>query len=207
MDYNTSREHLKLREYGRNVQKLVELVKAEQDNEKRNQYAKTLVDLMKQVAPKSKDIQEHDQKIWDDLHIVSDFNLNVEAPYSVPEKEHINKKPDRVPYNTNKITYRHYGKNIEKLVKEAMKIEDEEEQKSAIIYLGKLMKSFYGTWNKETIDDTVILENIERLSGGKLSLNIEKVKQDNLFEQLYKTKRKPKPARSKKGGSSRRRRN
>jgi len=80
-------------------------------------------------------------------------------------------------------------KNIEKLVKEALKIQDPQDREDAIIYLGKLMKTFYGNWNKETLDDSVILKDIQAMSGGALNMTIEKVREDNLFEKLYKERK------------------
>ena len=76
-------------------------------------------------------------------------------------------------------------------MKEALKKDDEQERQESIIYLGKLMKTFYGNWNKETLDDSVILRDIQAMSGGALNMTIEKVREDNLFEKLYKDKKKP----------------
>jgi hypothetical protein len=111
----------------------------------------------------------------------------------VPEREVIFRKPDRVDYPQSNIRFKHYGKNIEKLVKEALKIEDNQDREDAIIYLGKLMKTFYGNWNKETLDDSVILKDIQAMSGGALNMTIEKVREDNLFEKLYKERKKVRP--------------
>jgi hypothetical protein len=52
------------------------------------------------------------------------------------------------------------------------------------------MKTFYGAWNKETLDDSVILRDIQAMSGGALNMTIEKVREDNLFEKLYKERKK-----------------
>ena len=191
MDYNTQRKQLILREYGRNIQNLVEFIKNTEDREKRSEYAHTAVDLMKQIAPDTTDNQEGDQKFWDDLHIISGFELDVDSEFEKPDPEVVNKRPKPMPYSNHRIKYKHYGKNIELLIEEALKKEDPQEREEAVIYIGKLMKSFYGTWNKEMIDDKTILDNINTISGGKLDLNLEQVQEDNLFERLYKSKKKP----------------
>ncbi len=211
MDYNTSLPPLILKEYGRNIQKLVNYLKSIEDKEERLKNAHTLVELMKQIAPSVKETNETNQKLWDDMYIMSDFDLELDGPYPVPEEEILHKKPERVPYVNNRIRFKHYGRNIELLVKEAIKKEDPQEREDAIIYIGKLMKSFYSSWNKEVIDDAVILDNIKAISDGALDIDLEKVKEDNLFERLYKDKRKSgrpqgKPD-NRKGGRSRRRRN
>ncbi len=211
MDYNTSLPRLILKEYGRNIQKLVNYLGTIEDEEERLKNAHTLVELMKQIAPSVKETNETNQKLWDDMHIMSEFNLDIDGPYPVPEKDVLNKKPERVPYVNNRIKYKHYGRNIELLVKEAIKKEDPQEREDAIIYIGKLMKSFYSSWNKEVIEDAVILENIKAISDGALDIDLERVKEDNLFERLYKDKRKSSRQQGKpdnrKGGRNRRRRN
>lgn len=188
MNYNTSLEPIILKEYGRNVQMLVEYLRTVEDVEKRTEQAHALVELMKQITPSVKDTMETNQKLWDDLYIMAGLEIELKGPYPKPEEELINKKPARMGYSTNHIRYKHYGKNIELLIKEAIKKEDPQEKEEAIIYIGKLMKSFYGSWNKEVIDDAVILENIQTISGGKLDIDLTKVREDNLFEKLYKGK-------------------
>jgi len=188
-EYNTSREHIILKEYGRNVQKLVNYIRTVPDKEKRTQLATTLIELIKQLAPVAKEAQENPQRMWDDLYIMADFNLDVDNPFTTPDRTILFKKPRKMEYPQNDVRYRHYGKNLEKLVKEAIKKEDPKEREEATIYLGKLMKTFYGAWNKETLDDSVIVKDIQILSQGKLSLNLEKVREDNLFEKLYREQR------------------
>jgi hypothetical protein len=192
-EYNTERPHLILKEYGRNVQKLVEYIRTVPDKDKRTELAYTLIELIKQLTPTIKDQPEDPQRVWDDLYIIADFNLDINSPYPVPERDILFKKPDRVDYPQSQVRFKHYGKNIEKLVKEALKLEDAQERQDAIIYLGKLMKTFYGNWNKETLDDSVILKDIQEMSGGALDMTIEKVREDNLFEKLYKERKKTKP--------------
>jgi hypothetical protein len=188
-EYNTSRPPIILKEYGRNVQKLAEYIRSVPDKKKRTELAQTLIDLMKQLVPHSKEQPENPQRDWDDLFIVANFDLDVDSPYPIPEKDILSKKPKRMPYPKHDVNYRHYGKCIELLVKEAVKKEDPKEQEEAVIYLGKLMKTFYSAWNRDTIDDSVILKDIKAMSGGKLTLNLDKVREDNLFEKLYKERK------------------
>lgn len=192
-EYNTARPDIILKEYGRNVQKLVEYIRSIPDKEKRTELAFTLIELMKQLTPSVKEATpENPQRMWDDLYVIADFNLDLNNPFPIPDRETLFKKPKHIGYPQSNIRFKHYGKNIERLIKEAVKLENEQEQNDAVIYLGKLMKTFYGNWNKETLDDSVIVNDIRTMSQGKLSLDLSKVREDNLFEQLYKgEKRKP----------------
>ena len=189
-EYNTQRPAITLKEYGRNVQKLVEYIRHVPEKDKRTDLAYTLIELIKQLTPELKDMPENPQRLWDDLYIIADFNLDIDSPYPVPERDILFKKPLQMQYPQSSIRFKHYGKNIEKLVKEAVQIADPQDREDAIIYLGKLMKTFYSNWNKETLDDSVILKDIKEMSGGVLTIDIDKVREDNLFEKLYKERRK-----------------
>ncbi|MBS1542282.1 MAG: DUF4290 domain-containing protein [Bacteroidetes bacterium] len=190
-DYNSQRPHIILKEYGRNVQNIVDYIRTVPDIEKRTELAYTLIELIKQLNPTVRETVENPQRLWDDLMIIADFNLDVNSPFPLPERDILFKKPMRLPYPQSEVRFRHYGKNIERLVKEALKKEDPQEREEAVIYLGKLMKTFYSAWNKEVLDDSVILKDIKLMSDGKLSMNIDKVREDNLFEKLYREKKKP----------------
>jgi hypothetical protein len=180
--YNTQQNDLILKEYGRNVQKLVDHIITIQDREKRTKYAQILVELMRQIHPNMRDGQDYSNKLWDDLYILSGFNLEVDSPYPMPEKTLLGKKPKRVGYNTHELHYKHYGRNVELMIEKAIAIEDPEDRYAAIIHIGRLMKNFYATWNKENVDDSLIIEHLRELSDNKLDISLEKVKAEGLFD-------------------------
>ncbi len=187
LEYNTQREQLTLREYGRNVQNLVKFIRGVESKEKRNRYAALLVDLMKMINPElNKDATEYNQKVWDDLFIISKFDMDVESPYPIPEATILDRKPDRMGYQSNEIKYRHYGRSVEILIENASKLEDPKEKEGAVITIGRLMKTFYQTWNKDNIEDEQILKTIRQLSNNQLDIDIEKVKEFNLFDSERK---------------------
>ncbi len=95
-DYNTVKERLILKEYGRNIQMLVQHLQQIEDKEDRDKKAETLTVLMKQINPDIKDTPEVEQKLWDDIHIISDFELDVEGPFPKPDRDMVYKKPQRV---------------------------------------------------------------------------------------------------------------
>jgi len=197
-EYNTQREGIILKEYGRNVQKLVNYIRTIPEKEKRTKMATTLIELIKQLAPVVKEPHENPQRMWDDLYIIADFNLDIDNPFTTPDRTILFKKPRKMEYPQSSVRFKHYGKNVERLIKEAVKKEDPKEREEASIYLGKLMKTFYSNWNKETLDDSVIVKDLLSMSQGKLVLDLEKVREDNLFEKLYRERKNPRP-----GGDSR----
>ncbi len=164
----------------------MEYIRGVPDKDKRTELAYTLIELIKLLNPTVRESVENPQRLWDDLMIIADFNLDVNNPFNPPDRDILSKRPMTVDYPQTDVRYKHYGKNIERLVQEAMKKEDPKEREELIIYLGRLMKTFYGNWNKETLDDSVILKDIAQMSKGKLTMSLEKVREENLFDPLYR---------------------
>ena len=106
-DYNTSRDPIQLRELGRNIQMLAKYLTTVEDKETRTRYAEAMIVLMKQVVPAIKNDQESNQRLWDDLHILSEFDLDVDSPFPMPDPENLVSKPQRVVYSKNNIRFRH----------------------------------------------------------------------------------------------------
>jgi uncharacterized protein DUF4290 len=185
-DYNTTRSPLILKEYGRNVQKLTEYIKTLESREERTKFATTLISLMKQLTPNYKQTAEETQKIWDDLFIMANFDLDIESPYPVPDETVLTKKPDPIGYKQSNLKFRHYGRNIQIMIEKTIEMEDPKVKESAVIYIGKLMRTFHASWNKDLVDEGVILENIKTMSNNQLDLDLEKVKEQNLFAPIYK---------------------
>src|SRR5690554_444071 len=177
--YNSTHQII-LKEYGKNIQKLVNYVKTVPEKVKRTEYAYALVELMKQLNPQLK--SESDQKLWDDLYIMSNFELDVDAPFPMPEKELLGKKPQSLGYPKGEVKFKHYGRNTEKLIEKAIEIEDDDEQEAAVIFIGQLMRSFHSTWNRENFDDAIIIDDIKSLSHNKLHIDLDKVRENSLFE-------------------------
>lgn len=205
-EYNTEKGNLVLKEYGRNIQKLAQYLKTIEDRDKRNQASVALIELMKQISPSIRENDETNQKLWDDLFIMAGFDLDIDSPYPKPNEDILHKKPLRLQYSSNNIRFKHYGKNMELLIEKAMNLDDPAEVEGAVVYIGKLMKSFYSTWNRDNIEDESILKNIKELSKNLLDIDLEKVKENNLFESLYKERPKQpnKRKQHQKGGKKRR---
>jgi len=190
MDYNTTRKRLILPEYGRNIQKLVEYTKSIKDKEKRNQMAQVIINIMGNMYPHFKDIADFKHKLWDHLMIMSEFELDIDSPYEDPPREKLRQSPDPVPYNNARIRYKHYGKTIEKLIQQAATYEEGEEKDALIEIIGNHMKKNYLTWNKDSVSDDVIFDDMEELSNNKIKVNRDKIKLKDSKDILNKLKKK-----------------
>lgn len=198
MEYNTSREKLVLPEYGRNIQKMIELTIAENDRDKRNKMAQAIIAIMGNMNPHLRDIADFKHKLWDHLAIISDFKLDIDSPYENPSIEKLKEKPEIVPYNTQKIKFKHYGKTIEKLIDEAVKMEDPEKKEVLIQMLANHMKKSYLTWNKEAVSDEQIFSDLNVISDGKIQLNINETRLAETKDILAKNKHRRTPVPRKK---------
>jgi len=178
-EYNTQKTALILKEYGRNVQKLVEYIASLPNKEDRTRYAHTLIGLMKQLNPSVREHNDNAQRIWDHLYLMSDFQLDINGPYPVPETSVFHKKPKRMRYSVGEITYKHYGRNIEILIRKAIEMTDKDEQQQAVVFIFKLMRAFYASWNKESVDDEIITKHLKELSKGELSIDPRAVRNDH----------------------------
>jgi len=169
-DYNTSRKKLVLPEYGRNIHMMVDYLKTVEDREERTRLAHAVVAVMGNLNPHLRDINDFKHKLWDHLALIADFELDIEYPYDPPRPESFIEKPRIVEYGTNKITYRHYGKSLEKMIEAAIGVPESEEKKALILLIANHMKKSYLIWNRDSIDDEVILKDLKKLSKGKLDL-------------------------------------
>lgn len=171
MDYNTEREALKLPEYGRNIQNMVNYIISIEDKEERTLAAKSVIDVMSQLNGNgnNKAVEEYRQKLWNHLFIISDFNLEVNTEFEKPTKEILNYKPEKLSYSTNRIAYRYYGKTIENLILKAVDIENKEEKDALILMIANHMKKTYMLWNKGFVNDDIIKQHLEELSNNQLT--------------------------------------
>jgi hypothetical protein len=171
-EYSNS-DTLLLKEYGRNIQKLVEYLQTIEDKDERTRKAYLVVEMMKQIHPNYKEVQDIPSKFWDDLFIISHFQLDVDSPYPMPEKNAIGKPPQKVEYSTNNIKFRHYGKNMQMLIEKVASMPESEQKKEMEIQLFKLFKSFCSSWQKENVEDSILIEHIKILSDGKINISAE----------------------------------
>ena len=129
LEYNTERGKLLISEYGRSIQKMIEVAVAEPNKEKRQSIANEIIRLMGQLNPHLRDVVDYKHKLWDHLFVMSDFKLDVDSPYPMPTKESLLQKPDALNYPQSRIKYRFYGKNI-------AEIKTSEIYKGAIPFIG-----------------------------------------------------------------------
>ncbi|TYP99182.1 uncharacterized protein DUF4290 [Tenacibaculum adriaticum] len=170
LEYNSERPLLIIPEYGRHIQKLVDHCMSLETKEERNTMAQAIIDVMGNLQPHLRDVPDFKHKLWDQLYIMSDFKLDADSPYEIPSKEELQEKPERLAYPKSASKYRFYGNNIQTMIDVALTWE-EGEMKDALVYtIANHMKKCFLNWNKDTVDDSVILEHLYELSNGKIDI-------------------------------------
>jgi hypothetical protein len=189
MEYNTTRNHLEMPEYGRNIQKMILYAIATEDKERRLKVAQVIVNIMAQMHPKVKDQGDYKNKLWDHLYIISDWKLDVDGPYPPPSKEELFSKPGRVPYSIAKIKFKPYGKHIEAVIEKAIAYDEGPEKDAFMRAIANHLKKSYLNWNRDSVNDDLIFEHFKELSDGKLVLD-ENFKLNETNDILARNKKK-----------------
>jgi len=185
MEYNTIRDYLPLKEYGRNVKKMISHILTVEDREKRTKLCESTINVMSQLNPTGKDTDDYWHKLWDHLYILSNFKLDIDSPFPMPEATILSKKPEPIAYPKNRIRFRHYGKTIERMIAKANGMEEGEEKQAFVSVIGNHLKKLYITWNRDSVNDELIIEQLALLSNGKLIMdrNFELTKTHEIISQ------------------------
>lgn len=171
MEYNTQRNFLVMREYGRHIQKMVEYLLTIEDREKRNQQTKAVIELMGFLNPHLKNVEDFRHMLWDHLFVISDFKLDVESPYEIPQKETYKEKGERLAYPKRYPKYAHLGKNLELVIDKALKEENAEKKAGFANAIAYYMKLSYSNWHKELVHDDTIRTELDEITGGELEFS------------------------------------
>ncbi|TWI81616.1 uncharacterized protein DUF4290 [Lacibacter cauensis] len=171
MEYNTTRNHLTIREYGRHIQKMVDHIITIEDRQKRQEQAHVVIELMGFLNPHLKNVEDFRHKLWDHLFLIADFKLDVDSPYPIPTRESLKARPERLPYPKRHPRYNHLGKNIEVVIDKALKEENPEKKQGFANAIAYYMKLSYNNWHKENIHDDAIQAELSAITKGELEFN------------------------------------
>lgn len=170
LEYNTEREHLIIPEYGRHLQKMINHAKSRETKEEREKLAKAIISVMGNLQPHLRDVADFQHKLWDQLFIMSNFELDVDSPYTKPSKEVLSERPQPLKYPQNHPKYRFYGNNIKTMIDVANTWEEGELKEALLYTIANHMKKCFLNWNKDTVEDIVIFNHLYELSNGKIDL-------------------------------------
>jgi hypothetical protein len=169
MEYNTEREHLIIPEYGRHVQRMIAHATSITDKVEQQKCVDAIIAFMGQMNPHFRDVKEFTHKLWDHLHIMSDFKLDVKSPYPKPEVEKLEERPEKMTYPGNKIKFSYYGNTIQTMIEEGLKMEGEEKTIMTGMIANQMKKS-YILFNESSVDNNMIRLHLKQMSNNQLTL-------------------------------------
>lgn len=168
MEYNTTRNHLIMREYGRHIQRMIEYLLTIEDPVARERNAAVVIELMGFLNPHLKNVEDFRHKLWDHLFLISDFKLDVSSPYPIPTAETLKQKSEPLPYPKRYPKHAHLGKNLELIIEKALQEENPEKKNGFANAIAYYMKLAYNNWHKETVHDDAIQGELNSITNGQL---------------------------------------
>lgn len=169
MEYNTTRNDLVMREYGRHVQKMIEHLVSIEEPERRQRNSQAVIELMGFLNPHLKNVEDFRHKLWDHLFLISNFKLEVKSPYPIPTRESLSEKPKPLPYPKRYPKFSHLGKNLEGIINKALKEEDPDKRLGFANAIAYYMKLAYNNWHKEIVHDDAIQSELTGITDGQLT--------------------------------------
>ena len=170
MEYNTQRPKLKISDYGRNIYKLIEYAKGIGDRDKRNQMASVIVDIMSRIGAEEKEGDDYKRKYWVHLMILANWELDVDLPYEISREETVEFSPHPLEYNQGNTRYRHYGAVMERMIKRVAEYPEGGERDELVALMAHAMKRDYLLWNRDTVEDDLISQQLKVISGERLEV-------------------------------------
>tara|TARA_B100001250_G_C19762166_1_gene772981 strand:+ start:115 stop:717 length:603 start_codon:yes stop_codon:yes gene_type:complete len=174
MKYNTELKPLIIPEYGRHIHSMIDSLLSIEDTKKRNEQAQVLINIMGNLNPHLRDVEEYRYKLWDHLFIMCNNKLDIDSPYPKPDIKTTDLK-QRINNTQGTVRNKHYGKLIIMLIKEAVKIKDTKLKTYALEHIAQQMKRSYLNWNQTNVQDSQIWSDLESFSGEELNLDVNKI--------------------------------
>ena len=180
LDYNTQRERIKLNEYGREIQQMVDYCVSIPDREERQVCAEAIIDTMRKMNPSDQNINDRMQTLWDHLALMSDFKLDIDYPVEITTAEQMASKPEPVAYPNTRIPVRHYGRALFEVFETLKTMEPGEERDTLVRMTANQMKRCLLLWGHGNGDDEKVADDLARFTDGVIQLDLDSFRFDKI---------------------------
>ena len=188
LDYNTQRERIKLNEYGREIQQMVDYCVSIPDREERQVCAEAIIDTMRKMNPSDQNVNDRMQTLWDHLALMSDFKLDIDYPVEITTAEQMASKPEPVAYPNTRIPVRHYGRALFELFETLKTMEPGEERDTLVRMTANQMKRCLLLWGHGNGDDEKVADDLARFTDGVIQLDLDSFRFDKIDVQSQQAK-------------------
>ena len=172
VEYNTALPQLKMREYGRNIQKLIEYCVSLENREERNKCALAIAEIMVNQFPELNGEDHTSRKVWDHINLISGFKLDIDFPCDILSKEELKPTPHTIPYSKKSDKFRVYGTNLVSMIKEISQMEGGLEKDRLIFLVANQMKKLLITVNADSATDQRVFNDIREITGGRIDIDM-----------------------------------
>lgn len=192
--YNTINQAIRIPEYGRHVQNLVDYAVEIEDKKERQEVAERIIEIIIAISNESKNNNDYVHKAWKHLFYIANNKLEVDLPQGIK----LGNTQDlfaheKIDYPQMDIDFKHYGQNVQKMLEKAISMENNDHKIEYINMVGSYMKMAYKTWHKEQfINDEIIKNDIIAITKGQLTDSLSDIN----FDTLTFSNNKKKPQRS-----------
>ena len=170
MQYNTQKNKLEMPEYGRGLQEMVELAVTLPTKKERQRCANTIVNIMRRIQPEVATQEDYTHRLWNHLARISHYKLDVDYPVDIVSEEEVLAHPEPLKYPMKRIKRRHYGYLVEEALDYARTLPEGNERNVLLRGIANQMKQNLFVWNKDSMDEFLVAQYIERYTDGELSL-------------------------------------
>ena len=172
LDYNTQREKLVMSEYGREIQKMIEIACELPTKEERLKCAQTIIKLMETKNPQLKENDDFEQTLWNHLYLMSHRELEIDWPFDISEADNILTKPQPMTLPKDNVRLRHYGRLVEELFAKLKVMPEGEERDALVSYTANQMKRDLASWGHGSMDDERIASDLARYTDGVIQIDL-----------------------------------
>lgn len=182
--YNVTERKLILPEYGRNIQRMIDHCVAIEDRAERTRCAHTIANVMATLFPSIVGEGNNRGKIWDHINIMSDFKLDIDFPCEVVTPDQLSNPREKIPYTSQFQRFRHYGKNIQSMIKTVSDMENCVEKDQLIFLLANQMKKLLVLNNPENASDAKVFADITEISEGRIQIDPSSYKLNEYIDSV-----------------------
>ena len=183
LDYNTQREQIVLPEYGREIQQMVDYAVGLPDREERQRCARAIIAIMDRMVPESKNEAGQERKLWDQLAIMSRFQLDIDYPFDVTSASQMAQKPEPMPYPMKKIPVRHYGAMLFEAFEILKTMEPGRERDELVKLTANQMHRNLMQWSHGSSDGEKVASDLARFTDGKIQLDLDTFKFERIVDR------------------------
>lgn len=160
---------LRMPEYGRLVQKMAVYALTIEPRPRRQAYAERIIRVMAHLNPKLKNEKDFQNKLWDHLAYITDYQLDVDYPYEIRQHDST-VHPAKIPYPGQQIRFRHYGHLLEEALQSVSLIPEGPLRTKLTRQVAARMKRHLAQWKGDGASEEKVLRDMEMYTDGKLTL-------------------------------------